>query len=531
MPVTADDLKFFASAVMTDTDDGGGARASTVLQSGLTGAIFPAVSASARATGQVRLRKMYAGPTNADADALLGATLAINEVPTDPAVSVAIFRFGDSQTTRVSARGQVSSGGSGSVNPTSFLATATSGSAVITGAYFAGSAVPVDSYVDSRLLSSWVVFQGPSNQWGVRRFVSRSGSDITLNAPLNHTGLTFFKAVITLAHNTPSGRLHGACPVADAVGSGENALYLDFPIRAVALSETSAYNASTVVLGYGQIGSLLTTAGYATPVFANDQLTLWHEDTTPAATQGNGSTLDVGRTNLSQAAVVDADGVEVVRFLTTGPATPAAITANLATGVITFVNVAGLAQPLRVRHRIAHRSVANVVNFAEITLADPVTRDFPSGSFLCTHETLGDMQARALNAFAQQAWTSVWSDTLIGNASTLQYTGVIIVTNAGAETDRYRLQFSSATEFTAYSERLGLLGSGTTAADFSPLNPATGAPLFTLSSAGFAAGILVGSNFRFNTQGASAPVWVLQSIAPSTANGTTNTALRIYGSV
>ncbi|RVU45332.1 hypothetical protein [Rubrivivax rivuli] len=93
-------------------------------------------------------------------------------------------------------------------------------------------------------------------------------------------------------------------------------------------------------------------------------------------------------------------------------------------------------------------------------------------------------------------------------------------------------QRSSAAQFVFdYSEALGRIGAGTTTANYSPLNPATGAPLFTLLAASWSTGILVGSVLRFNTAAASAAVWALRSTMRSTASGTTGAAWRLLGSV
>ena len=103
MPVTAADLKFFASTVMTDAPDGGGGRSATVLQNGASGELFPDVSSADRTTGRTRLRKFYPSLTNIDSAALLGASVAINEPPTDTATQVSMFAFGTSVTTRAQA--------------------------------------------------------------------------------------------------------------------------------------------------------------------------------------------------------------------------------------------------------------------------------------------------------------------------------------------------------------------------------------------------------------------------------------------
>jgi hypothetical protein len=285
--------------------------------------------------------------------------------------------------------------------------------------------------------------------------------------------------------------------------------------------------------GLGSTTAHAVSAGLAPFVQTGDACTLWNEQATAAATATNGGTVNVGRTNLDQLAVVGANGVEIARFLAGGP-TPAptsgAVTANLTTGIVTFTSVTGWSQPVTVRHRISQDFVVGSVVGSTVNLGTALARDFASGSVLSTHAPLGDVQATVGALFAQQAWTRVFSDTLIGSSVTLMYSGAPTLTNQGAETDRFAIVFTSASAFTCYSEARGQLGSGTVASNFAPVNPATGAPFFTLLAASWTAGILAGSVLRFNTSAAAPPVWLVRSTSPSAAAGTTKAALRLHGS-
>ena len=110
------------------------------------------------------------------------------------------------------------------------------------------------------------------------------------------------------------------------------------------------------------------------------------------------------------------------------------------------------------------------------------------------------------------------------------YSGTPVVTNQGAETDRWAIIATGGDTFACYSERLGKLASGSTDEDFAPLNPVTGAPYFTLLAANWAAGLPYGSVFRFNTTGACAPLWVIRALQPSVASGTVQAGLDLIGS-
>lgn len=540
MPVTAADLKLFAAATQTDAADGGGPRGSAVLQNGST-EVFPAVSNANRTTGNMRLRKVYPSLTNADSAALLGASVAINEVPADTAVSVAMFAAGDATTRRAAAEAAFLAWHK-RPNLRTFAAAAYTGpdtfgffdllNATDTNFPAVGEVVGLAIYVSAApplptaMLRARVVEVGPFQNGAGGGFYGRV---IRIDRPHGYVSGDVVVGLRNLLTDTEV-RLYGACAVPGSLSSGATAITVSSTsTQVVPYTGSGTYPAANLGI---DPAPLAYANGRVQVVKDGDVATLWHEDATTPSTYSNGNTVNVGRTSLDQMALVDATGVEVQRWLD-GVPTPAGAfaTVNLSTGVLTFSNVTGLAQPCFVRHRIAHRSLVSSVSGTTVNMATALTRSFAAGAVISTHLPLGDVQARALTPYGQQAWTNVWSDALIGSPASLQYTGAITVTNAGAENDRYAIVFTAANAFKCYSERLGLLASGTTTATFAPLNAATGAALFSLASSGWASEILVGGVLRFNTAGACPPVWALQCIKPSSPSGTTRTAIRTHGSV
>lgn len=85
--ITQQDLKFYASQRLTDTDDGGGAMTGVQLN-GTTNELFNAVSDLDKTRGRVNVRLAYAAVSRTDAAALLGANVIISEPPEDPAISI-----------------------------------------------------------------------------------------------------------------------------------------------------------------------------------------------------------------------------------------------------------------------------------------------------------------------------------------------------------------------------------------------------------------------------------------------------------
>lgn len=225
-----------------------------------------------------------------------------------------------------------------------------------------------------------------------------------------------------------------------------------------------------------------------------------------------------GRINLQDIWLVDQNNVKVPLDQ---------YTVNLAAGTVTMaavLNLTGLVQPLRMRHRIEELNLLSDVQInGQIGLTQPLIREYPIDSYISSALLFGDMQARAFGLFDQATWTNVWSDTLIGSQATGQYNNIdypIEVLNNGAVTERWRINFTSTTAFQVIGENLGVIGTGSTAADFTVNNPLTGLPYFVIRAAGWGAGWSVGNNLRFNTAGATAPIWIARVILPgATLNG------------
>jgi len=166
-----------------------------------------------------------------------------------------------------------------------------------------------------------------------------------------------------------------------------------------------------------------------------------------------------------------------------------------------------------------------------ITLTAGLTNAFPTGSKVTRPVALGTLQARANNVFSQQTWTRTWSDTATGSSISSRYSGIIAMVNEGAVTDRWACVFTSATQYSLISERLGQIGSGNIGTNYLPLNPMTSQPYFTLAAAGWGTGWLPGNALRFNTVAASQPLWLNRLVKPSTASGTDQATLFMRGDV
>lgn len=254
------------------------------------------------------------------------------------------------------------------------------------------------------------------------------------------------------------------------------------------------------------------------PVFRSGNVVVVFNTDTTALPSGltAGQVITLPRDALASAELYDLDDV---------PVPSAQYVINLDAGTVTManpLNLTGFVQPLKCTHRVETMAVVSDLQInGTLSLSAPMGHNYAAGSsFVASALLIGDMQARAQYFFSQQTWTSVWSDSRIGNNTTAQYNDALYpveVANDAAITERWLLQFTSATAFNVVGERAGVVGTGSTAADVAPVNPLTGKPYFTLRSAGFGSGWATGNAVRFNTVGANHPVWIARTIIPGPA--------------
>lgn len=233
-----------------------------------------------------------------------------------------------------------------------------------------------------------------------------------------------------------------------------------------------------------------------------------HTDDTEVADPEANDVTNLGRERLTHVRVRDSDGVAIET---------AWYEADLDAGTVTWADPLDLSAyelPVVIEHRVEDMvQVSDVLISGEIVLSRALTHDFPEGSYLSSAliPVPQDLAARVSNVFSQATWTNEWSDSLIGDAPAAAYNTLaypIQVFNSGAMTGRFRIQFVGTTSFNAFLEGVGGLGPGDISSNFSPINPLTGEPYFTILAAGWGSGWASGNILRFNVQGASYPVWI-----------------------
>lgn len=251
------------------------------------------------------------------------------------------------------------------------------------------------------------------------------------------------------------------------------------------------------------------------PIYLPSQIVVVHStvEETIADDLEAGQMVQLGRAPINKLWVRDANGQMVPEDR---------YTADMTLAQITFadpLDLTGYEQPLKVTNRVElMREVTEVQINGLLKLAAPLTANFAaSNTYVSTLMEFGDLQARVEHMFTQAVWGNVWADERSGADSVGKFNDVAypaIVNNLHTITERWAIVFTGTTTFNVLGEFSGIVATGSTGADCSPLNPFTGSPMFTLQHEGWGVGGFVNNNvLRFNTVGAAVPVWLLRAIA------------------
>ena len=242
-----------------------------------------------------------------------------------------------------------------------------------------------------------------------------------------------------------------------------------------------------------------------------DSIAITELKTMQLPTNAANDTFDLGFERLSDVNVVDSTGKKVSFDYLDVDLDAGTLKLNSA-----FV-MTGLTAPLTAKYRIMDIALVIETDISgRVTLSTPITHNYSTAAVFSSMLLAGDMQARAYNVFSQKSWNNgVWSDTLIGDAATsqLQVTNnPIVVTNRDAIQERWALVFTGTTSFRIIGETVGEIGTGSTTANTSPLNPMTSQPYFTIPAAAWGSGWSANNVVRVNTAAAKYPVWIGNAI-------------------
>ena len=242
-----------------------------------------------------------------------------------------------------------------------------------------------------------------------------------------------------------------------------------------------------------------------------------------------GQQVALSRDNLSLVELRDQDGDLVDETL---------YAVALTTGVVTMatpLDLAAYTQPLVAAHRIEDMVLlAEAQINGALRTVGPITHDFPANTTQVAGALIfSDLAARIVRQFTQKTWDNIWSDSRNGDDTTAKYDSLhypIAVTNRGALAQRWCIKFTAATTFDVIGEQLGVIATGTTNSQVSPLNPATEVPYFIIDPQGWGTGWATGNCLRFDTSAANAPLWLARTTMPGPVEEPTdNFTLQLRG--
>ncbi len=231
---------------------------------------------------------------------------------------------------------------------------------------------------------------------------------------------------------------------------------------------------------------------------------------------------DLGRTRIASLTIRDSNSAPI-------PTT--AYTSDLDLGLIDWLDLTGINQPITIEHRIEDSVVLIDVQInGYLGISQPLTHDYPiEGTLVSSLIPHGDVFASVNTPFDQKTWTGVWSDTLIGDQTLAQFNDAaypVVVDNASAVQERWLFQFTNASTVNVIGESVGQLLSGAAITGaIAPINPATGFPYFTIPPEAWGQGWSSGNVVRFNTLAAQVPLWVIQSVGQGAPTNTDDDAL------
>ncbi|WOI47691.1 hypothetical protein [Acidovorax sp. BLS4] len=94
MPIQDGDINILASRVMADVPEGGGGPTGTAIPWGGSNNVFPDVTETDRAGGNVSIRQLHVGVLTPNTDTYMGGNVVLSQLPTDAQVSVTLAKCG-----------------------------------------------------------------------------------------------------------------------------------------------------------------------------------------------------------------------------------------------------------------------------------------------------------------------------------------------------------------------------------------------------------------------------------------------------
>lgn len=182
--------------------------------------------------------------------------------------------------------------------------------------------------------------------------------------------------------------------------------------------------------------------------------------------------------------------------------------------------VNALTPPFTAQYRYQDMGLLRDVQInGQLTFTKQLTHNYDAeNTIVGSALVIDEMQARYTQKFVQQTWNNVWADEASGGAISANYNDAIYpiqMTNKGAIQERWVIVFVNGTTFKCVGEYSGEVGTGSTNADFAPINPITLVPYFVIKKEGWGAGWANSNVLRFNSISSMYPVWAIRTVKQS----------------
>ncbi|RPI56438.1 MAG: hypothetical protein EHM49_00150 [Deltaproteobacteria bacterium] len=458
MSVSADDIKFRKSVVVTDTVANGGRVGYVQILSGVKHNLFPRVTKSERTAGVTRYRKQFICNENS-ADEIAYSALVYLEFPTNAGDRI-LAALGTKEDTQNDLDSTYKWASCGPLN-----AGVSAGGVTV--------AIAMEN-TDVDILNGGLIHIANKYESGTVDTTARIGDSVEYSVPLSKW--------MPIAHTDdviyPNGLYLGGSKVMTIQPTDtEEWLRIADPV----------YTAEDIGTGDGvDTAPPLTTLANVPICLDSDKL--------PVVTTLDGA--DVAMT-----VNVAADG--------TCSGDCSAGTLNMETGVwtvdITWTSAPKNAQDILVTyHERAHTWSGSVVTIA---LDDMLANNYLAAeTYVGICLELGDIEPVFLD----------WVE--ISSAGTYdESTYPLVLSNLGTVTDSFTITFTDATHFGCAGVAEGSLGSGIVTSDFAPINPNTGLPYFTLDKDGWSGSWVLGDTVTFKTVASAVGVWLKEIVPALTA--------------
>lgn len=458
MSVTADDIKFRKSVVVSDVGANGGRVGYVQVLSGIKHNLFPRITKAERTAGVTRYRKQFFRNENASNEIAYGA-LFYPEFPTNAGdrILVALGTKEDIQSDLDSTYKWFSCG------PLN--------SNVSAGGYSVTIAVESD---DMDILNGGMIHIADKYETGTVDPTAKIGDSVEYSVGLSKW--------LPIAHtdniNYPKGLFLGSSTVM-TFRAGDHEEY-------IRIADVS-YEDEDIGTGDGSTTNPPLTTLLHPPVC---------KDTGKLPVV---ATLDTG------------DNPMTVNVAANGSCSGdcSAGELNMETGVWT-TDITWTTAPKNLQDILAdyhERAFSWSGNVVTIALEDQLANAYLAAeSYVGICIEAGDVKPVSLD------WTE---NSAAGTYDEVTYP--LVLDNRGTVTDSFTITFTDATNFGCTGVAEGSLGSGSVNSDFAPINPNTGQPYFTLDKDGWGGSWVNGDTVTFKTVAAGAPIWLKEIVPPATA--------------